>query len=293
MKVKHDIEVARSGWNFTILNNQIAEDERATLKDVVVLFALSYHADAQGGSCYPSYNRIAKVARVSRRSAIDAVKHLVELGYLTKETVYKGKEVAGNRYWITAPGEVEIPGGGAHSALGVVHTVHGGGAHSAPKLEPMNESHRNNISGSPEGEVFERVWKGRISGKRRDTNKAKAWKHFKARIRDGYSAEQLETAYGNYAQVCKDEGREERFVKQMQYFFSDAGNVDGFLELEDESEDQETDRVIDRVECPDCKIMVDVLESTRHFTKCPGCGLEVHEFMMDPESRKKIREWYG
>lgn len=57
------------------------EDSQARGAPLLVLLALADWAD-HGGRCYPSYHQIARKARVSRRTAVDAIQELVQLGEL-------------------------------------------------------------------------------------------------------------------------------------------------------------------------------------------------------------------
>lgn len=59
------------------------EDSRARDSAFVVLLAMADWAD-QNGRCYPSYRQIASKARVSRATAIAAVRELVALGELER-----------------------------------------------------------------------------------------------------------------------------------------------------------------------------------------------------------------
>lgn len=59
----------------------VFEESQARDAAFVVLLALADWAD-HGGRCWPSYRQIACKARVSRRTAIDAIQHLVQLGEL-------------------------------------------------------------------------------------------------------------------------------------------------------------------------------------------------------------------
>ena len=61
----------------------VFEESQARDAAFVVLLALADWAD-HGGRCWPSYQQIASKARVSRRTAIDAIQDLVELGELAR-----------------------------------------------------------------------------------------------------------------------------------------------------------------------------------------------------------------
>lgn len=62
---------------------------------------------------------------------------------------------------------------------------------------------------------FEEVWK--VYPRRRD--KAMAYKAYNARLNDGYSEQELLTATKAYAEECKRNHTEERYIKQGKTFF--------------------------------------------------------------------------
>lgn len=62
----------------------VFEDSQAVGAGFTVLLAMADWAD-HNGRCHPSYNQIAAKARVSRRTAIDAIEILIQLGELERE----------------------------------------------------------------------------------------------------------------------------------------------------------------------------------------------------------------
>lgn len=85
------------------------------------------------------------------------------------------------------------------------------------------------------GDSFEEFWK---CYPRKD-NKGGAYKKYKARINSGYTPEELLEACKNYADECKAEKREKKYIKMGQTFLSDTtpfvdylrkGDIDGSSE---------------------------------------------------------------
>lgn len=76
-------------------------DKRLKPVDLAVLDAIQYRSNEKG-YCWPAYNRIAEDCRICRRSAIYAVKRLVEYGYLvkSKRTIGDTDEQTSNTYFI-------------------------------------------------------------------------------------------------------------------------------------------------------------------------------------------------
>jgi len=82
------IGVERRRLPFTLIENIILEDQALGPVDVLVYLALAKHADSEG-SCWPSMATIAKVARVCRSKAFQAIKHLEALGYLKRTARFR------------------------------------------------------------------------------------------------------------------------------------------------------------------------------------------------------------
>jgi hypothetical protein len=77
------IAVERRRLPFTLIENIILEDQALGPVDILVYLALAKYADGEG-TCWPSMATIAKVARVCRTKAFQAIKHLEACGYLKR-----------------------------------------------------------------------------------------------------------------------------------------------------------------------------------------------------------------
>ena len=84
MKGSEKKEKTRKLKRFAALRWSVIDDERVSKNELLVYLALVRHANKLG-NCYPSYQRIADVARLSRKRAIEAIKGLVRLGIVKKE----------------------------------------------------------------------------------------------------------------------------------------------------------------------------------------------------------------
>ncbi len=82
------VGVERRRLPFTLIENIILEDQELGPVDVLVYLALAKHADGEG-TCWPSMATIARVARVCRSKAFQAIKHLEALGYLKRTARFR------------------------------------------------------------------------------------------------------------------------------------------------------------------------------------------------------------
>lgn len=119
----------------------------------LVLIKLADNANDLG-ECWPSYQHIADQCEISRRSVINHIKALEEVGFLVKK-YRKGTEKrnASNVYTlnfnvsISFDGAAPAPVNGESPALGGAAPALGGGAAPAPRtshsFEPVNEPNGN------------------------------------------------------------------------------------------------------------------------------------------------------
>lgn len=92
-------------FDFTILENDIVRDTKKYNKNELLAYiAISYHAD-KAGTCFPSYEGIARIMRTSRTTAINAVQGLVEKGVIkleNRKSDEKKKEMTSNLYTLVS-----------------------------------------------------------------------------------------------------------------------------------------------------------------------------------------------
>ena len=114
----------------------------------LVLLILADHANSDG-RCWPTAERIAARARVSRSTVFRAIDELERMGELKRET--RGKQAGGPNVYRVMPGYVDdsVPhpprgvgqpdtGGVGHGATGVGHARHGGGGSPVTHRTVMN-----------------------------------------------------------------------------------------------------------------------------------------------------------
>ena len=92
-------------FDFTILENDIVRDtDKYSKNELLAYIAICYHADKQG-TCFPSYEGIARIMRASRTTAINAIQGLVEKGVIkleNRKADEKKKELTSNLYTLVS-----------------------------------------------------------------------------------------------------------------------------------------------------------------------------------------------
>lgn len=98
---------------------------------------------------------------------------------------------------------------------------------------------KDKISKDKYSSHFESFWKCYP----RKIGKAEAYKCYQARLNDGYSEEELLQAVKNYAETCKAENREEKYIKHAKTFLGANTPFADYLKKEgDENEQNERRR---------------------------------------------------
>lgn len=112
-----------------MIDNEVADDERLTHKEMAVYMVLCRHLNQETGSCFPSLPTIGKKVGMSKNTVIKALNTLIEIGYVTKEKrSSKEQGDMSNVYYIN---DVHDLNGGVHQMnrgssgdeLGGVHQV--------------------------------------------------------------------------------------------------------------------------------------------------------------------------
>ena len=98
----------------------------------MVLLKLADNANDKG-ECWPSYENIAEVCEMSRRSAINHVEKLIEQGLLRKVERKGPKGNSSNQYFLTLGGEKSAPHPSENSALGGEKSAPHPSENSAPE----------------------------------------------------------------------------------------------------------------------------------------------------------------
>lgn len=121
--------------------------------------------------------------------------------------------------------------GGVYSAIGtrvVPECIQNGDT-----SEPQNRLDKNRIDKSNNYSVhFEEFWK--VYPRKKE--KAKAHKCYLARLKDGFSEEELLTAAQRYAEECREKRTEERYIKHGATFLSASTPFTDYLAKGDEND---------------------------------------------------------
>ncbi len=144
---------------FTRIPDAVLLDPRLTAVQLRIYAVIARRLGSDTTSAFPSYATIARDANTSRTSAISAVKALIDLGYLCKQTQPSGQgDLTSNRYTICGAGSQIFAPRGAHPvpplvhgldhgdtnpALPVVQILNHGGADFGPEPESKNQTQSN------------------------------------------------------------------------------------------------------------------------------------------------------
>lgn len=229
-----DVEVQDGrSWHFFIVENAIEDDFRLDKPYHISTYnALCRFADKEG-ECFPSLPTLAKYARCSEPTVIKALDKLRECGHILKtarthknlhqSNIYRLVTVVNEvnhseqqEYNNTSSGVVnEVNQGGKRGLPGVVNGVKGNYIH-------LNKNHltKEYIP------AFESFW----NEYPRHREKAKAFKKWNARIREGVSEDVLILTAKHYKLECDAEGREARFIKHGATFLGPDRPYEEYIE---------------------------------------------------------------
>jgi hypothetical protein len=154
------VGVERRRLPFTLIENIILEDQELGPVDVLVYLALAKHADGEG-VCWPSMATIARVARVGRSKAFEAVKHLEARGYIRRTARFRPDGgVTSNVYQLlqmkVEPPVQNVDGPGTQNKQPPVHRADANYTHSGP--DPKKEGAIPLPAPRPEDPVIEQLF---------------------------------------------------------------------------------------------------------------------------------------
>jgi DNA-binding MarR family transcriptional regulator len=128
-----DIRTSKDG-NWAWFNKQIFEDPRLRPIDKLVYLGLTYFANNETQSCFPSIPKLQEITGFRRRSIIKAIHRLEELGYIRIErhqgrsSTYYLLDIHQCTKYTSAPNTPVHDMHQCTTCTGVVHHMHGGGA---------------------------------------------------------------------------------------------------------------------------------------------------------------------
>lgn len=122
--------VDKSGWNYTIIDNEIVETENLDIYEKMLYIALKRFANIQTGKAFPGVKRLAEMSGMSHRKAQLVISSLTEKRFIAVD--YRGHQTSLYSILPTpaphAPGGAQCAGEGAHH----MHPPH---APHAPELK--------------------------------------------------------------------------------------------------------------------------------------------------------------
>jgi hypothetical protein len=151
MQTNNEERVEVSQRRLTWIPDAIMDDGRVEKSELLVYLALARHSN-KDGECWPSYQRIADLSRLSRKTVIDAVENLVTLGWIIKNTRRNEKGFTSCLYHLR------------DEAASLVQSLHQPSVTTTPPLvQPL---HHPSVAITPEGRVLKKVEKegGRKEG---------------------------------------------------------------------------------------------------------------------------------
>lgn len=128
--------VDKSGWNYTIIDNDIVETESLDIYEKMLYISLKRFANIQTGKAFPGVKRLSEMAGMSHRKAQLVISSLVEKKFIAVD--YRGYQTS--LYTIlptpaqNSPHAHDAPGG-AHGAGEGAHHMHPPHAPHAPELK--------------------------------------------------------------------------------------------------------------------------------------------------------------
>lgn len=106
---------------------------------------------------------------------------------------------------------------------------------SSNKEVTTNKNDKNDKNNNIYNAHFVTLW----SAYPRKIDKAAAYKQYQARLKDGYSEEELLQAVERYATECKRENREQRYIKHCKTFLGVNGSFTEYLKTREDERSNE------------------------------------------------------
>lgn len=180
------------------------------------------------GQFITSLASLSKETGYSVQNVKTALKHLISTGELTSKATNKYRIITVcnyDKYQVTNKRDNKVLTNSQQTANKQLTTDE--------EYKEIKNKRSNNIYGC----FFEELWK--IYPRKKD--KASAHKKYKARLEDGYSEDELLTATKAYAEECKKNHTEERYIKQGKTFFGPDTPFTDYLKAGEENAVQETE----------------------------------------------------
>lgn len=208
----------------------VRENSKSKLAARLVLYALSDRANDDGGGAWPAVETIAREERLSRRAVQEALRWLEQHGEIRRTGVHPVHKTV---VWQVV---IDPQTKGAKSApvsKSGAQNLRGGGAKSAPKpsLEPpssLTNVKPTSSTADQEREVFDH-WQ-QVMDKPRALFTEDRRRKVRARLREGYTVEQLKAAVDGCRRSAFHMGRNDRRVRydDLQLICRSGSHVERF-----------------------------------------------------------------
>lgn len=197
--MSNDRVVDKSGWSYTIIENDLIEATDLDIYEKMLYISLKRFANLQSHEAFPGVKRLAQMSGMSERKARTVIGDLN-----TKKYIDVSRRTNNTSIYTILPSHARGAVGHAHGAGGVVHTVHEGGAPGADELKKQelkkDELKKDNdiVVNTPIQNLFNHYLSKNIINHNNFTGSMKT--AVNGRLKD-YTYEQLVEAIDNYSVI--------------------------------------------------------------------------------------------
>lgn len=163
---------------------------------------------------------------VSIKNVRTALEKFEKYGFLTNQSAKTGRLITVVNWALYQDSSYEVANQSANSRQR-------GGKEVATNKEYKKNNKNNNIYNAH----FVTLW----SAYPKKADKAAAYKQYQARLKDGYSEEELLQAVERYATECKRENREQRYIKHCKTFLGVNGSFTEYLKTREDERSNEAE----------------------------------------------------
>lgn len=190
----------RSAW-IDILLTANHQDKKLIFNGEIVV--------VKRGQFITSIRKLAERWKWSKSTVITFLDLLQQDGMITRESDTHRTLITVENYSFYQDGETPIGTPTSTQTSTPIGTVGGTLTGTRPETNNNDKNDKNEKNNNIYSVHFEELW----SAYPRHKEKSKAYKCYQARLKDGFSEEELLTAVKNYAEECKKEHREEKYIK--------------------------------------------------------------------------------
>lgn len=160
---------------------------------------------------------------VSIKNVRTALEKFEKYGFLTNQSAKTGRLITVVNWALYQDSSYEVANQSANSRQ------------SCGKEVATNKNNKNNKNNNIYNAHFVTLW----SAYPRKIDKAAAYKQYQARLKDGYSEEELLQAVERYTAECKRENREQRYIKHCKTFLGVNGSFTEYLKTREDERSNE------------------------------------------------------